>query len=57
VDKGRSEGVNVTLLAQPTAEGFYRHVGFEKYGDVHVTSVDGDREFLFGVMAFEFSSM
>lgn len=54
IEIGREEGVNVTLLAQPTAEGFYLSRGFREVRNVSMMSVDGDKEFGFNVMAYDF---
>lgn len=43
--------VNVTLLAQVTAEGFYLRRGFEEVGNVSMGAVDGG-EFWFAVMRY-----
>lgn len=57
IEMGRKEGVNVTLIAQPTAEGFYLSRGFREVRNVSVGSVDGDREFGFNVMAYDFGGI
>lgn len=56
VEVGRKEGVNVTLAALPTNEGFYAHIGF--YSDLNFTieGIDGDREFRYDVMAYDFGA-
>lgn len=46
--------MNVTLIAQPTAEGFYLSRGFREVKNVSMVSVDGDQEFGFNVMAYNF---
>ncbi|KAF2994665.1 hypothetical protein E8E13_001121 [Curvularia kusanoi] len=54
IEKGRSEGVNVTLIAQPAAEGFYFKKGFKEMRNISVDSVDGDQAFGYNVMAYDF---
>jgi GNAT superfamily N-acetyltransferase len=45
IEVGKREGVNVTLIAQPTAEGFYRGLGFVSVRNVTVSRVgEGDEE-------------
>ncbi|KAJ4336296.1 hypothetical protein N0V95_008643 [Ascochyta clinopodiicola] len=56
VERGRREGVNVTLIAQPTAEGFYLNRGFREIQNISIESVDGDEEFGFNVMAYGFDT-
>ncbi|KAF1972763.1 hypothetical protein BU23DRAFT_534621 [Bimuria novae-zelandiae CBS 107.79] len=50
---GRREKVNVTLLAQVTAETFYLRLGFVEVGNVSVVTADGD-EVRFPVMKYEY---
>ncbi|KAH7381144.1 hypothetical protein DE146DRAFT_277847 [Phaeosphaeria sp. MPI-PUGE-AT-0046c] len=54
VERGGKAGVNVTLVALPTSEGFYAHIGFTSYKNFTIGSVDGDREFGYDVMAYDF---
>lgn len=54
IEKGRREGVNVTLIAQPTAEGFYFKKGFKEMRNISVSSVDEDQSFGYNVMAYHF---
>lgn len=56
IERGRKHGTNVTLCAEPTAEGFYLHVGFVATATISFTSVDGDQVFRFPVMAYDFGS-
>ncbi|KZM26858.1 uncharacterized protein EKO05_0011432 [Ascochyta rabiei] len=53
VERGRREGVNVTLIAQPTAEGFYLKRGFKEIRNISIESVDRNEEFEFNVMAYD----
>lgn len=52
---GREAEVNVTLLAQPSAESYYLHVGFDEISNMSIESVDKDRVFRFPVMAYNFT--
>lgn len=54
IERGRRQGVNVTLLAQPTAEEFYLRRGFAEMRNISIESVDGDEAFVFNVMAYNF---
>jgi ribosomal protein S18 acetylase RimI-like enzyme len=54
IEAGKREGVNVTLIAQPTAKSFYLGRGFEEVKNVSVETVDRDGEFGFNVMAYDF---
>jgi hypothetical protein len=54
IERGRREGVNVTLIAQPRAEGFYFKKGFKEMRNISVESVDGDQTFGYNVMACDF---
>lgn len=54
VERGRKEGVNVTLVALPTSEGFYAHIGWKSWKNFTIETVDGDREFRYDVMAYDF---
>lgn len=56
IEFARREGVNVTLIAQPTAETFYLHLGFVSVKNISVTSVDGDQAFRYNVMAYNFTN-
>ena len=56
IEKGRRDGVNVTLIAQPSAEGFYFKKGFKEMRNISVDSVDGDQVFGYNVMAYDFGS-
>lgn len=53
IEKGLREGVNVTLVAQPSAEGFYFKKGFKEMRNITVDSVDGDQIFGYNVMAYD----
>ncbi len=55
-EMGRNEGVNVTLISQPTAEGFYLKKGFKEMQNITVESVDGDESFGYIVMANDFDN-
>lgn len=46
--------MNVTLVAQPTAEGFYFKKGFKEVRNISVDSVDKDQAFWYNVMAYDF---
>lgn len=54
LEKGRRAGVNVILIAEPTAEGFYFKKGFKEVRNISVSSVDGDQVFGYNVMAYGF---
>lgn len=54
VERGRRDGVNVTLAALPTSEGFYAHIGWRSWSNFTIEGVDGDREFRYDVMAYDF---
>ncbi|KAF9691494.1 hypothetical protein EKO04_010311 [Ascochyta lentis] len=54
IERGRREGVNVTLIAQPTAEGFYLKKGFKEIRNISIESVDKDEAFGFNIMAYGF---
>lgn len=54
IERGTREGENVTLIAQPTAEGFYFKKGFKEVRNISVDSVDGDQVFGYNVMAYDF---
>jgi GNAT superfamily N-acetyltransferase len=56
VEIGRKEGVNVTLAALPTSEGFYAHIGFYSDSNFTLKSIDGDKEFRYDVMAYDFDA-
>lgn len=56
IERGRKEDVNVTLIAQPTAEGFYFKKGFMEMRNISVESIDGDQSFGYNVMAFDFDN-
>ncbi|KAF2035901.1 hypothetical protein EK21DRAFT_53651 [Setomelanomma holmii] len=55
LESGRKARVNITLLALPTAEGFYAHLNFSSVANMSISSVDGDQLFRFNVMARDFS--
>jgi GNAT superfamily N-acetyltransferase len=46
---------DITLIAQPTAEGFYLHIGFVEVVNISIASVDRDEEFWFNVMKYDFT--
>ncbi|KAF1935973.1 hypothetical protein EJ02DRAFT_438856 [Clathrospora elynae] len=54
IEIGNSGGVNVTLLAAPTAEGFYLKRGFREARNVSIEALDGWR-FGWNVMAYDFT--
>lgn len=54
IERGRKDGVNVTLAALPTSEGFYAHIGFYSDANFTIEGVDGDREFRYDVMVYDF---
>jgi GNAT superfamily N-acetyltransferase len=56
IEVARKEGLNLTLVAQPTAAGFYTHIGFSSTGNITITSVDEDEKFTYPVMAYNFTS-
>jgi len=56
VEVGRKNDVNVTLIALPTAEGFYEHIGFNSVVNFTISSVDEDESFRYNVMAYNFTS-
>lgn len=56
IEIGRKEGVNVTLAALPTSEGFYAHIGFYSDANFTLKSIDGDKEFRYDVMAYDFDA-
>lgn len=56
IEKGRREGVNVTLIAQPTAEGFYFKKGFKETRNISIESVDEDETFGYNIMAYDFGN-
>lgn len=56
IEEGRKRSVNVTLLAQPTAETFYLGRGFKEVRNISVEAVDGETEFGFNVMAYDFDA-
>ncbi|KAK7181603.1 acetyltransferase [Paraphaeosphaeria sporulosa] len=47
--------VNVTLIAQPTAETFYMGMGFKEMRNMTMEGVDGE-SFVFNVMAYDMQS-
>lgn len=51
LERANNQPFNVTLIAQPTAESFYIRSGFVPIQQIVVTSVDGDEEFPYVVMA------
>jgi GNAT superfamily N-acetyltransferase len=51
IERVRDDHVNVTLIAQPTAETFYLRLGFVSIEHVSISSVDEDEEFSYVVMA------
>ena len=56
VENGRRGNVNVTLVAQPSAEGFYFKKGFLEMKNFSVNSVDGDQTFWYNVMSHGFDN-
>lgn len=56
LERGRKAGVNVSLIAQPTAEAFYLHRGFREAKNISIESVDGDQVFGYNIMAYGFGS-
>lgn len=56
IAKGTRECANITLVAQPTAEGFYLKKGFREVRNISVDSIDGDQVFWYNVMAHDFDS-
>ncbi|KAF2732233.1 hypothetical protein EJ04DRAFT_578490 [Polyplosphaeria fusca] len=56
IEVGKTNNVNVTLIAQPTAEGFYVHNGFFSAKNISITSADEDESFRYNVMAYNFTS-
>ncbi|KAF2119857.1 hypothetical protein BDV96DRAFT_566203 [Lophiotrema nucula] len=54
IEVGKRDGVNVTLIAQPTAETFYVHLGFTSVANISVKTVD-DEVFRYPVMKYNFS--
>lgn len=57
IERGYRDIVNVTLLAQPTAEGFYFKNGFREVRNISVDSVDGDESFDYNVMTYDFDTI
>jgi GNAT superfamily N-acetyltransferase len=53
LEVARSNHVNVTLIAQPTAEVFYLHLGFTSVANISIPSVDNDESFRFNVMVYD----
>ncbi|KAH6643046.1 hypothetical protein C7974DRAFT_115820 [Boeremia exigua] len=53
LERGKRIGVNVTLIAEPTAENFYVHRGFREASNISLESVDGDQSFEYNVMAYD----
>ncbi|USP76853.1 hypothetical protein yc1106_04127 [Curvularia clavata] len=56
IEIGREHNLNVTLIAQPTAAGFYAHLGFDSIVNISISSVDEDEYFGYNVMAYNFTS-
>lgn len=54
---GREAHVNVTLIAEPTAETFYLRLGFVSVANMSITSVDDDQSFRYNVMAFGYDGV
>jgi GNAT superfamily N-acetyltransferase len=54
IGRGRKDHVNVTVIAEPTAETFYVHLGFTSVVNISITSVDNDQIFRYVVMAYDF---
>lgn len=54
IEKGSRAGANVTLIAQPAAEGFYLKKGFQEMRNISISSVDEDQSFGYNVMAYGF---
>ena len=54
IEVGRENDINVTLIANPTAEGFYVHIGFESIVNISISSVDEDEDFRYNVFAYNF---
>jgi ribosomal protein S18 acetylase RimI-like enzyme len=53
VEIGRKEGSNVTLVALPSSEGFYAHIGWKSWTNFTIDTVDGG-ELRYDVMAYDF---
>ncbi|PVI04063.1 hypothetical protein DM02DRAFT_652080 [Periconia macrospinosa] len=56
IEVGRKDGVNVTVVALPTAESFYIHIGFYSIRNFSISSFDEDEYFRYNVMAYNFTS-
>jgi len=56
VEIGRRNNLNVTLVALPTSEGFYTHIGFKSIVNFSISAVDQDEHFRYNVMAYNFIS-
>jgi ribosomal protein S18 acetylase RimI-like enzyme len=54
IERAAKRGGNVTLIAQPTAEGFYLRLGFVEVVNISIASVDRDRDYWFNVMRYDF---
>jgi predicted N-acetyltransferase YhbS len=53
IARGKKQGVNVTLIAQPTAKTFYEHLGFVNTVNVSISRVGGEgKAFRFNVMRY-----
>ncbi|CAI6337697.1 unnamed protein product [Periconia digitata] len=55
IEAGRRKNVNVTLIALPTSESFYVHVGFDSMQNFTIATVDEDGLFRYNVMAYNFT--
>jgi GNAT superfamily N-acetyltransferase len=55
IESAEERGEDITLIAQPTAEGFYLHIGFVEVVNISIASVDRDEEFWFNVMKYDFT--
>jgi GNAT superfamily N-acetyltransferase len=55
VEMGRKDNINVTLIALPSSEGFYAHIGFDSITNFSISSVDEDEYFRYDVMAYNFT--
>jgi GNAT superfamily N-acetyltransferase len=56
IENGRRDGVDVTLVAQPSAKGSYFKKGFIEIRNISVNSVDGDQTFWCNVMSYDFDN-
>jgi GNAT superfamily N-acetyltransferase len=56
IEFGREKDVNVTLIALPTSESFYAHIGFDSFTNFSISSVDENEYFRYDVMGYNFTS-